>query len=339
MSESSDYTPGAWRGHDFSRARASYDQHVGRSYGDARTRNVSAASLVPASVSTESPTPLIIWVDVTGSMGDWPATIFSKLPYLDHEIKTEYLGADAEVCFGAVGDSHSDKYPLQVQPFTKGTDMAKKLEALVIEGNGGGQIKESYELAALYTLHNIHVPKAVEKPVVIFIGDEMAYDSVTAAVAQSQAKVTLRGNITTKAIFDSLKESFSPYLILKPYNLGESPTNIEVEKFWADMLGRDRLAYLGDAGRVVDVIFGILAKEAGREDYFRKEIEGRQTQAQVKTVYKALDTIHRIQAELEEDWADLKGRKAKAAAKKKAAPKGKSTLHRPASGKKSKDLV
>lgn len=338
MSESSDYTPGAWSGHDFSRARQRYDNHVGRSYGDARNRNVSAKSLVPATVTTDSPTPLIVWVDVTGSMGQWPATIFSKLPYLDHEIRTEYLGADAEVCFGAVGDAHSDNYPVQVQPFTKGTDMAKKLEALVIEGNGGGQMKESYELAALYTLHNIQVPKAVEKPVVIFIGDEMAYDQVTVAEAQSRAQVKLARTVTTKEVFDSLKEHFSPYLVLKPYHLGEAPINREIEKFWADLLGRDRIAYLDDAGRVVDVIFGILAKEAGREDYFREEIEGRQTQAQVKTVYKALDTIHRIQAELEEDWDNLKKRKAKAATKKPA-PKGKSTLHRPTSGKKSKDLV
>ena len=165
MSESSDYTPGAWAGHDFGTARKKYDRHVGRSYGDAQAKKVTATKLVPATVKTESPTPLVIWVDVTGSMGAWPATIFSKLPYLDHEIRTEYLGADAEVCFGAVGDAHSDKYPVQVQPFTSGTDMKKKLEQLVIEGNGGGQVKESYELAALYTLHNIETPKAVDKPV------------------------------------------------------------------------------------------------------------------------------------------------------------------------------
>lgn len=330
MSESSDYSPGVWSGHDFSKARAHYDRHVGRSYGDASTKGVTATSLVPQTVQTQSPTPLVIWVDVTGSMGDWPATIFSKLPYLDHEMKTEYLGADAEVCFGAVGDAHSDRYPLQIQPFTKGTDMAKKLESLVIEKGGGGQFKESYELAALYTLFNIETPKTVAKPVVIFIGDEMAYDWVTIPNASRQAKVKIASDMTAKAIFGDLKERFNPFLILKPYHLGEgSQINRDVERFWVDLMGKDRIAYLDDPGRVVDVIFGILAKVTGKEAYFRGEIEGRQTKAQVKTVYKALDTIH----QLEDDWKDLRPKN------KPTGGKGKSTLHKPPAGKKVKDLL
>jgi len=337
MSESSDYTPGAWSGHDFGRARQRYDRHVGRSYGDAQAKRVSATNLVPANVKTESPTPLVIWVDVTGSMGDWPATIFSKLPYLDHEIKTEYLGADAEVCFGAVGDAHSDRYPVQVQPFTIGTDMTKKLEKLVIEGNGGGQVKESYELAALYTLHNIETPNAVEKPIVIFIGDEMAYDKVTVAEAKGHAKVKIARQVTTKSIFKSLKEHFSPYVILKQYRMAECSLNREIEKFWVDLMGRDRIAYLDDAGRVVDVIFGILAKESGREDYFREEIEGRQTKAQVKTVYKALSTVHKV--DLEDDWADLNPSPKPKGGRQKKKARAKSTLHKPATGKKAKDLL
>jgi hypothetical protein len=324
MSESSDYTPGAWRGHDFGAARKRYDHHVGRSYGDAQAKRTTATSLVPAEVTTDSPTPLIIWVDVTGSMGRWPATIFSKLPYLDHEIKTEYLGADAEVCFGAIGDAHSDKYPVQVQPFTIGTEMTKKLEALVIEGNGGGQLKESYELAALYTLHNIHCPKATIKPVVVMIGDEAAYDSVSVAEAKNHAKVKIASQVSTKAIFESLMEAFDLYLVLKPYRSGNDPTTREVEAFWVNLLGKDHIAWLDDPDRVVDVIFGCLAHATGREDYFRSEIEGRQTKAQVKTVYKALDTIHQI----EDDWKDLKPK-----------TKGKSTLHRPPKGKKSKGLL
>lgn len=328
MSESSDYTPGAWRGHSFADARKKYDRHVGRSYGDAKAKNTTAANLVPASVTTDSPTPLTLWVDVTGSMGNWPATIFSKLPYLDHEIKTEYLGADAEVCFGAVGDATTDKYPLQVQPFTIGTDMTKKLEKLVIEGAGGAQNHESYELAALYTLHNIHCPNAVGRPIVIMIGDEQAYDRVTVAEAKTHAKVKLTCQVTTKDIFKSLMESHSFYFILKQRQLGaQSELNRQNERFWVDLVGKDHIAYLDDADRVVDVIFGILAHEAGMVDYFRGEIQDRQTKAQVKTVYKALKTIHTI----EDDWADVK--------KKPVAGKGKSTLHKPLKGKKSKGLV
>ena len=43
---------------------------------------------------------------------------------------------------------------------------------------------------------------------------------------------------------------------------------------------------------MVDVIFGILAKETGKVEYFRKELEERQSPEQVKTVYTSLKTVH-----------------------------------------------
>src|SRR5688572_20442897 len=111
MAEGDDYTPAPWaQQHDFSSARKTYDQHAGRSYADASRANVSAADLVPASIATKSAHPLLIRCDVSGSMGGWPNTIFSKLPYLEHEVKTEYLGTDAEISFGAFCDT-GDSYP------------------------------------------------------------------------------------------------------------------------------------------------------------------------------------------------------------------------------------
>jgi hypothetical protein len=59
----------------------------------------------------------------------------------------------------------------------------------------------------------------------------------------------------------------------------------------------------------------------GRVSYFHTEIEGRQDAGQVQTVYKALKTIHRGQ-----DNALV-------------ADTGKSTMHRPSGGKKSKSLL
>src|SRR5262245_45615202 len=109
MAETSDFTPADWSaGHPFSDARKAYDAHAGRSYADAAAKGVRSADLVPESVTTDSPSPVVILCDVTGSMGEWPATIFSKLPYLDHEAK-EYLGEGVEFCFGAIGDAYSDK--------------------------------------------------------------------------------------------------------------------------------------------------------------------------------------------------------------------------------------
>ncbi|MBN1413172.1 MAG: hypothetical protein JW969_20195 [Spirochaetales bacterium] len=298
MSESGDWDPGPWKGHDFKSAKKHYDVHVGRSYADAKSKKQAADDLIPPSLVTQSKAPLVIACDVTGSMGESPATIFSKCPYLDLEGK-QYLGDDMAISFAAVGDAYSDTYPLQVQPFSKGTDLKSRLEALIIEGNGGGQARESYDLAALYYAANVEMPKAIH-PIFIFIGDEGLYDFVDKNQASRWARTSIEGKMSYGDVLESLKRKYAVYAIRQPYQKvgGDkmSDADMRIHKQWADVLGEDHMAFLPDAARVVDVIFGILAKEVDKVDYFVTEITQRQTAAQVKTAMKGLSTIHGLPA-------------------------------------------
>ena len=298
MSESGDYDPGYWKGYDFSEARKAYDVHVGRSYDDAKKEGKKLEELVEPKVSTKSASPLVIICDVTGSMGEWPATMFSKLPYLELEGK-EYLGEDMEICFAAVGDAHCDKYALQVRPFSKGKDLEKRLKELVIEGGGGPGVQESYELAALYFNHNVEMPNAT-KPILIMIGDEAFYDRIDAGQAKKYANVKLQADEKASSVFEELKNKFSTYLIRKPYSGASSnsmsPQDKRIYKRWEAVMGEERISDLPDPNRVVDVIFGILAQETGRVDYFKKELKDRQKPEQVTTVLKSLETVHKLPA-------------------------------------------
>lgn len=295
MAETADYDPGDWKGYDFTSARATYDAHAGRSYADAKSKKVDATTLVPDEISTNSTAPLVIVTDHTGSMGDWTATVFSKLPYLDLEGK-EYLGDDMEISFAAVGDVNSDDYALQVRPFASGTAFAEELKKLVIEGNGGGQHFESYDVAAAYYARNCRMPNAV-KPILVFIGDEGLYDQLIPEHATTWAKIDSTERMHISQIMMELKQKFSVYVVLKPYGSGyktnnKSDLDQRIEKQWIELLGEDHVCYLADPARVVDSIFGILAKETGRYDYFKKELIGRQKPDQVSAVLKSLHSIH-----------------------------------------------
>lgn len=296
MSESGDFDPGPWKGHDFKSAYRHYDAHAGRSYHDAVAKGKDKSDLLEKSIKTSCTNPLIIITDVTGSMGEWPKWIFSKLPYLEIEGK-EYLGKDLEIAFGAFGDAYSDNYPLQMRRFGSGTDLKTRLEELVIEGNGGGTMHESSELAALYCAHKVSMPKAI-KPIVVLITDEKPYDFISPDDAKTVAGVTLEKRMSCKEVFDLLKQRFAVYLVRKPYHLDSgnamSADDQAIRTRWVNLLGEDHVCDLPDAQRVVDVIFGILAKETGRIDYFKEEIEDRQKPDQVKTVYKSLATIHKL---------------------------------------------
>lgn len=304
MSESGDYSPGVWAGHNFASARKAYDSHAGRSYSDAVAANKATKDLIAKDVKTDSTAPVIVVVDQTGSMGEWPKIMFSKLPYLEHETK-EYLGDDAEFCFMAIGDAHNNEtYPLQVRPFSKGLDLKKRLEELVIEGNGGGQGTETYELAALFAAECVSMPKAI-KPIIIFIGDEMPYSTIDKQHAADLCGIKLEKTLTTEACFKKLQQKMAVYFIQKSYgDGGGSKNNISEDdrrcfNAWSKLVGDDHIAVLPSADRVVDVIFGILAKETGRIAYFEQELEDRQLadkggQGKVDMVYKSLVTIHKI---------------------------------------------
>lgn len=302
MSEAGDYTPAPhWGGHDFKSARRVYDDHRKRSYADAITAGVSASDLVPKELKTNCESPLIIACDVTGSMGEWPGVIFSKLPYLEYEGQ-EYLGDGMEISFAAIGDANSDKYANQIRPFAKGADLKASLEKLIIEGGGGGSSQESYDLTALYYARHCECPEAIRKPIMIFIGDEGLYPDVYPTLAEQWCRVETKKNIPLKQVFEELTEKFCVYVIRKPYNCSlnsRSEADLRIEKQWMGLLGEDHVVNLPGADRVVDVIFGILAKETGRIDYFEKELKDRQGKdadgdAKIGVVMKSLMTVHAV---------------------------------------------
>ncbi len=300
MSEAGDYTPAPhWGGHDFASARRSYADKVVNAGPSLARVGLKKTDLVPEHLNTNSENPLIILCDLTGSMGEWPITIFSKLPYLEHEAK-EYLGEDAEIAFGGIGDAFSDSYPLQMRPFAKKADLKESLEKLVHEKGGGGSSEESYDLAAVYLANHLECPNATRKPIIIFIGDEGVYSYVDRAMAEAHCKTTLEQNVSPAEIFKQLTAKNSVYIIRKPYGHDDNDPNSRnkaIERQWIGFLGAEYVLSLPDPNRVVDVIFGILAKESGKEDYFEKELVDRQMKdkdgkAKVDAVMKSLRTIH-----------------------------------------------
>lgn len=293
MAETNDYDPGDWAGYDYSNAKSAYDATAGRGYGGSTTSHVSspaavvdAGPVVPTSIRALCRRPLIIVFDQTGSMGVWRDVIGQKLAYLDKEAPS-YLGDDLEICFCAIGDAPmGDREPLQVRPFAKGTELVEHVSCLCQTG-GGGDDMESYELAALYLSRNASYEPGAQ-PVVIFIGDEGLHPQVEARHA-AWAHIDTQGrDVPTADIMKELTQKYSAYIVRKPYPSAEA----RVQKQWTGMLGPERVFILEAPERILDVIFGILALETGKMDYFQRELEDRQTPAQVATVYTSLRTTH-----------------------------------------------
>ncbi len=117
-----------------------------------------------------------VFVDETGSMGSIPEFLIkNKLGSLMNTL-IDHGVPDAHVLFGGIGDQYSDSSPLQVGQFEAGTkELDLWLTKIYLEGNGGGQTRESYPLAWLFAGRHTSIDcfeKRNEKGFLFTIGDE-----------------------------------------------------------------------------------------------------------------------------------------------------------------------
>jgi hypothetical protein len=123
--------------------------------------------------------PIIIGLDVTGSMGYIPEHIIKQsLSDIIENIMSAGI-SDPSIMFIAIGDHISDNAPLQVGQFESGdSELAMWLERTYIEGRGGGNDKESYLLAWKVAKDYVvtdHWDKRNKKGILITIGDERTH--------------------------------------------------------------------------------------------------------------------------------------------------------------------
>lgn len=101
------------------------------------------------SESNPNPTPIILGLDVTGSMGQVAVQIAKdELPKLMTEIHATGVVSDPHVMFMGIDDVYAQKHgALQVSYFEPDLRIVEQLRQLWLVGNGGGNGSESYDLA------------------------------------------------------------------------------------------------------------------------------------------------------------------------------------------------
>lgn len=116
--------------------------------------------------------PVILALDVTGSMGHAATTCAGKLD----EIMTELYGKvkDVEFLMMGIGDLACDDAPIQASQFESDIRILDQTTKIYFEGGGGGNCFESYTAAWYFGLHNTKLDcwKRGKKGIIITLGDE-----------------------------------------------------------------------------------------------------------------------------------------------------------------------
>ena len=235
-------------------------------------------------IVSQSKNPVVVAVDVTGSMAHWPAEIFDRLPLL-YQTLSQYR-PDLEVSFAAIGDATSDRFPLQVADFGAGADLDQKLGALYGEGGGGGTSQESYELFAYFLTHRAKTPKA-EKPFLILYGDEGFYPEVNAKQVQHYLGGQIEGERTSVELWRELAKRWEIYLLRKTY--GSAAEDKKIVAQWEKALSPERILAVPDEQRAVDLALGIIARSWDHFEDFQENMAARQPGAKVAELANSLD--------------------------------------------------
>ena len=160
---------------------------------------------------------LIISLDVTGSMGAVVRGIHADLPRLHELLLGHRCIPDPQILFAAVGDATCDAVPLQVGQFESDNRMDQNLENMILEGGGGGQKTESYELMLYIAARHTAIDcweKRRRKGYLFMIGDEMAYDAVKRSEVNQLVGPGLQSDLPLDRVIAEVKEKYHLYFII-----------------------------------------------------------------------------------------------------------------------------
>jgi hypothetical protein len=198
-------------------------------------------------------TGVLVFLDVTGTMEAVVKRIHASLPsFMGLLTRKNYL-VDPQVLFGAVGDAVSDKAPLQVGQFESGAEMEGDLSKFWIEGQGGGQSMESYELAAYFgARHTVLdcVEKRSKKGYAFFIGDEKPWPKVHAEHIREWFGTSEARDIPTPQIFKELQDMYHVFIVLP---IGSSNGD-RFKREWQAIVGPENVLVLSEPEAAAELI-------------------------------------------------------------------------------------
>ena len=201
--------------------------------------------------------------DVTGSMHAVPRILQQSLCRLfDLLVQKQYL-TDPAILVGGIGDATCDVAPLQVGQFESGNEVEDDLGRLYLEGGGGGQKTESYELALYFLARKTAMDcleKRHQKGYAFLIGDELSYGRIKRREVKHYFGDDLHSDLPIEKIVAEVQKKYELFYILP--NLTSYYDDPQILATWRKLLGQNVLR-LPDPGAICEAIASTIGLAEG----------------------------------------------------------------------------
>lgn len=216
-----------------------------------------------------NPTPVIIGLDVTGSMGPVVDAMHKGLGTLFEEILKRDPVSDPHVLAMAIGDMDYDRAPVQAtqfeaDPVTIGT----QVEELYLERNGGGNDHESYLGPLYFALMRTKCDAFGEgrKGYLFTVGDEEPQDVLTKEQINHWFGDQAKADLSAPELLESVRRNWHVFhiIVAEGSHMQDARTAERTRKKWRQLMGQ-RAIELSDHTKMAEVIISTIEVTEGRD--------------------------------------------------------------------------
>jgi hypothetical protein len=220
--------------------------------------------------SKDSPnaTPIILALDVTGSMGRIADDLARDgLGRLVQEILDRKPVSDPQIMVMGVGDADYDRAPLQVSQFEADIRIAEQLKGLFLEHGGGGNCHESYNLPWYFAARktDIDCVKRGKKGLLFTFGDEECPEVLKAEHVREFVGDDIQGDIKTKDLLALVSQKYDVFHVVIEQGSHASSYRDRVFASWNEVLPQGRIIPLADYSKLPEVIVSVMQVHAGTD--------------------------------------------------------------------------
>lgn len=198
--------------------------------------------------------PIILALDVTGSMGSAAVEVAKKL----NVIMTNLYDSinDVEFMIMGIGDLSCDDAPIQASQFESDIRIAEQLDKIYFEFGGGGNLYESYTAAWYFGSRHTDLDcwKRGQRGIIITMGDERINPYLPQVALNGVLGDSCQANIDTKTLYNEVENKFDIYHI--DVNHGRRWDD-GVDSSWLNVLD-DKHYVKANLDNIADVITNII---------------------------------------------------------------------------------
>lgn len=212
------------------------------------------------------PTPIMVGLDVTGSMGRVVEACRKGLGTLFEETLKRNPVTDPQVLALAIGDMECDHNPIQATQFESDpVTIGKQVEDLYLEGGGGGNDHESYLGPLYFALMRTSCDAFREgrKGYLFTVGDEEPQLKLTAHEIEKFFGDQPRKDYSAEELIATIERDWHYFHIIVEEGSYASGYLKQTTEAWRKLLGQ-RVINLSDHTKMAEVIISTIEVTEGR---------------------------------------------------------------------------